>query len=937
MVKKAKEAKEAKGDIISDQNQGSPTGLGSSDSQNNVAFEAFKFSNKFLCSKAQIPSEDLTAENYRGKINETEPKGKLKSMSAIFKDITTVPKYEDGFEQYIERRNGLAFIKDGIGDYIIEVVKKHYVISDQRDASSEQSAISNKKYLLYIKGPVGCYKNRLLEYVYLTLCADENLKNVPIFYINFTKYEGNTKLIDDDIKSISDILNNNRDSEPLFILEGIRGFYFGQNDDIYGPYSKFLESRSCKIIASRDIDFTRLTSRKYDLPFVGRRDEEGQTDNKNYNYENRLSITSLNITRQTESLNFIKDCVYFFIKDGLILQKDSLRQYFNYAKYNSRDDFSAQLFYDKLRELSIYTLDAYQLRLILQKMASTTNQLMISTIYYRNGVSYKKEFLQLVYQYAYGSEEDMPDFKGNGYEENFLKLMKHKDLLDYCLSRYYSGLLKDELGKHGERSYVLPNVPFPKSVTRFIVPRLCEDVRLVGYVKESFKQNKGKISENIGQLVQLFYLCGRASDTNQAKTTLNAIKIQLPELTEYTNINLGIAFLLRTLYVSLIYLGDEDAAKEYFTELLKDKENIHVNTNIGFHLDYYGDTKKAFTENALPDYSEISLDKCLNTLRALTIDLSQDFTATSPSRPLVTILQLITYCQILERRYFKLRGIGTQSEKFLENLCAWLQTITDKQLFENMAEVQSYFQEILQSVKDKLNLVKKQQLIKRLDAQEDKNVRKYNTYSQLYTIGRTGWINRGITGGYEETGDKWEKSVYIAESVAEHTLNSWLLGYIFLPEDDYKQQILELLLVHDFAEVCTGDIVKKGDTQRKEEKQYMQDFLGERKAVYKAWCDVWGSAGKDNPLKVARDIDRIQAVYQYFRYYCATKTRKKVIESDGQNVQEWLSELDKLTTDLGKNIAKCVILCNAVFLEQSELIDKFSAVLTKMFPSDSRQ
>ena len=886
---------------------------------NNVAFEAFKFSNKFLCSKAKIPSEDLTAltaGDYISNIAAKNPQEKLNLMSDIFKNITTVPKREDGFEQYIERRNGLAFIKGGIGDYIIEVVKKqHYGISDPSCASDNEQAISNGKYLLYLKGPVGCYKNRLLEYVYLTLCADEKLKDVPIFYINFTKYEGNTTLIEEDIKSISDILNNNRESKPLFILEGIRGFYFGQNANIYNPYVEFLRNRSCKIIASRDIDFTRLTSRKYELPFGSRE-----------NYPNRLSITSLNINRKDESKDFIKNCVKLFKPDGVNLKDGRLNSFFN------NNQFKVDDFYRELKKLSIYTLDAYQLKLILQKMASTREPLKILDVYQNR--NFNHDIFLKAYDYEYKR-----DFSINTDQQNdWYNIIKHKDLLDYCISRYYCTLLYQELDKdETNRKYNLPNVPFPKSVTRFIVPEFYKHTRLVGYVEKSFEQNKDKISENIGQLVQLFYLCGRASDTEQAKTTLNAIKTQLPKLSEYTNIKAGMAFLLRTLYVSLIYLGDEKAPQEYFNELLKGEDNIHVKTNIGFHLDYYGDTKKAFIGSNLPDYSEISLDKCLNTLRALTIDLSQDLE--NPHRRLVSILQLITYCQILERRDFKLRGIGAQSEDFLGDLCAWLQTITDKQLFENMAEVQSYFQEILQSVKDKLNLVNKQQLIKRLnlEKQEPTKVRKYNTYSQLYTIGRTGWINRRIRGGYKKTGDEWKKSVYIAESVAEHTLNSWLLGYIFLPEDNNKQQILELLLVHDFAEVCTGDIVQKNDTQRKEEERYMKDFLGERKAVYKAWCDVWGSTGKGNHLKVARDIDRIQAVYQYFRYYCETKTRKQVIENDEQIVQGWLGELNKLETDPGKNIAKCVILCNAVFLEQSELIDKFSAVLTKMFPSDSRQ
>lgn len=942
--------------------QGAATGLNSnsvSDSynsgeqttDNDAAFAAFEFSNKFLCSKAKIPSEGLIAGDYISKITTKNPKEKLNLMSDIFKDITTVPKYEKGLSQYITKQYGLTVINGNIGDYIIKVVKKHYGISDPSCASDNEQAISDKKYLLYLKGPVGCYKNRLLEYVYLTLCADEKLKDVPIFYINFTKYEGKyegmTETIEGDIKEIINILpseGSNTEKPPLFILEGIRGFYFGQNETIYNSYVEFLRNRSCKIIASRDIDFNRLTSRKYDLPFFGT-SQESRRDDQNYNYQNRLSITSLNITRQKESLDFIKDCVYLFEKiDDLNLCRESLRYYFS-QQYQDRDDFLAESFYNKLRKLSIYTLDAYQLRLILKKLSSESTDryqdsgLTIFDVYQNMG--FNESIFSKAFEYEYKRDFSIDA----GQQNDWYNIIKHKDLLDYCISRYYCTLLDQELGKdEAKRKYNLPNVPFSKSVTRFIVPSFCGDDRLVSYVQEHFNKCKENISCNIGRFVQLFYLCGRAKNDNITLATnlLNSIKNVLPTLTEYTKINAGMAFLLRAVYTNLIFLEDSKAAQKYFTELLKGEDNIHVNTNIGFHLDYYGDARKAFIESCTPKYSEIGVTKCLNTLRALTIDLGQNITNEEIGRPLVTILQLITYCQILERRDFELRGIGAQSEDFLENLCTWLQTIIGKLFVESSREsVKSYFQKILKRI------TLQQQINNLFTVEEYEKVIKYNTYSQLHTIGRTGWIMRGINGGYKKIGDKWKKSVYIAENVAEHTLNSWLLGYIFLPEDannedannNNKQKILELLLVHDFAKIKVGDIVRKKQNIKflENELKYMQDFLGTETPVYKAWCDVWGSTGNDSVLKVARDIDRIQAVYQYFRYYCETKKGKKVIENDEKTVNEWLNELDRLTTNLGKNIAKCVILCNAVFLEQSELIEKFSAVLKKMFPSDSRQ
>ena len=46
-------------------------------------------------------------------------------------------------------------------------------------------------------------------------------------------------------------------------------------------------------------------------------------------------------------------------------------------------------------------------------------------------------------------------------------------------------------------------------------------------------------------------------------------------------------FLYRTIYISLVYLGEMHSSEEYITQLIT--KNEWDNLNRGFHLEYYGD------------------------------------------------------------------------------------------------------------------------------------------------------------------------------------------------------------------------------------------------------------------------------------------------------------------------------------------------------------
>ena len=61
---------------------------------------------------------------------------------------------------------------------------------------------------------------------------------------------------------------------------------------------------------------------------------------------------------------------------------------------------------------------------------------------------------------------------------------------------------------------------------------------------------------------------------------------------------------------------------------------------------------------------------------------------------------------------------------------------------------------------------------------------------KVKNLKRTGWIKRNVENG---------------ESVADHTFGLMMLAYLFCPPHLNRQRCLELGLVHDLAEVITGD------------------------------------------------------------------------------------------------------------------------------------
>lgn len=883
-------------------------------STNDVCYSAFEFSFKNFFSsgiKSLFRSGCPSKEKYYEIISQMNITEKIKEMSKIFKDIVTVPVCETAFCDKIELANDLTVLASGeyIGKFINDIINKHYAENP-----------NESEYLLYVKGPIGCYKNRLLQYI----CLDQSFKlGVPIFYIDFAKYERKKlRNVTEDINNIKNILDKSSGC-PLFILDNIRGFVCGQQD-VYQQFSdKLFSNCKCKIIASRDVEFNRLSNRICEMPF-GKTGKYENFEYKNGDYMDEISITSLNMNRDKEVEDFIENAVHFFVQeDKCILNTGKLACFFNKKKLKVAE---LRKF---LADLSIFTLDAYQFKQLLLIISSQNfqrdDEITLPIVYakYYDKLSIESDDTQKS-AFAFDYTDENINFGDDWY-----KIREHKSVLDYTISQYYSRLLSEELAKsRDKRVYNLPNVLFPKSVTRFIVPKFAKNSKIVEYVSECFDYYKENLLSRIGMLAQLAFLLGRM-EANKDKTikllkTLveTTLKISVDENDEVN----GKAFLLRSLYVSLIYQGDTDALIEYCTKLVS-KDKLYRNINIGFHLDYYGDKAYAFVINQTPIYDKISVSKCLNALRKLSSDLNSrmaEIIKNNSEKCSRYILQLITYCQILEERKYNLNNIATKTENFINNIIYFLIMVLyeyrDAYIKYFSKDIESYFKSILYNTIKK-NYIKSKTML-------TSKVKLYNKYSELQTIGRSGWLTRGL-GGYD---DKGIKLPTIGESVAEHTYNCMLLAYLFLPESSEnlkenentydiskynKKEIIQLLLIHDCCEVDIGDMVAKTDEDKNREASAMKKFIGaDTDPLFKAWAGAWGTGDRSLTSDISYDIDRIQAVYQYLYYYIDKRYQIK------EDVDQWLKELMKIRTNTGKEIMKHLIFENQIFIRNTDLYAK---------------
>ena len=465
----------------------------------------------------------------------------------------------------------------------------------------------------------------------------------------------------------------------------------------------------------------------------------------------------------------------------------------------------------------------------------------------------------------------------------------------------------DEYGKTGDASFF--SMVFPKDVTRFITKKVNAVTRYESTILKMAERyhempplGQSELSFFLGR-IKTAGLRARAtdllrryySDTREMilRHTIDDKYNSIPYLENAYRQDL---FLLRGLSVSLIYCGDTGMLYEYLRFLL---DNDLANAiNRGFHLEYYGD-KKYLPNQDMLDYMDVP-EKGERTLRILcnSVETQLKSNCLHPAM----LLELFTVVSLLQKRIETERGtISFNILPYIRRCCGLVGQVTARVPIEDSV-LSAFFRMATEDFTSYLE---------RDDRRYSPQRELCNEYLASRRVKRTGWVMQGVRD---------------TESIMEHMYATWFIGLVFLPNEceqipGYdKQKILSMLIVHDLAETKLEDIPKyekpKIPDYDKREHETMLTML--LKGTYDSmstldgYVEAWSSwyERKEENARIAKDIDTVQAIYQFLVYY---------LEEPGcfseERVLNWLREVYEVKTALGHEILQELVLKNERFRE----------------------
>ena len=347
--------------------------------------------------------------------------------------------------------------------------------------------------------------------------------------------------------------------------------------------------------------------------------------------------------------------------------------------------------------------------------------------------------------------------------------------------------------------------------------------------------------------------------------------------------------LLRSIGISLLYLGCVEREEQFYTLLIYDEAMNRINRD--FHVAYYtADSYKLSVQNVFTRTDLYNTENVKRVYNFLFHSVKKGDKQETRNINIITMISFVVYC---------LHGVAKYRNNSFKNFNKKLEELkTDARL------------PIL--IRDYIAVVNNE-----LSKEEDYYCRNLRKLYSFKTIKRRGWIDREI-----------DKSVSI-ESDADHSWMCCMIANILLTDNIYdcelipkseckkyeddgysKQEVINILLVHDIPEIITGDIASPArtdeDHRRESEAINVIRALGcfpYMSSLYSIaeQCISYSMDHKENaPLNVqlASDIDKIEPIIQLFFY---RKYLKKPY--DYQEYLDWVNHSSfQLYTSFGRNL-----------------------------------
>lgn len=752
---------------------------------------------------------------------------------------------------------------------------------------------ANDREILEITGPLGAYKNRIMQYLYLMIFNGDN--NIIPFYVNIAAYEksaenskSNTvdvfiENFNADMMEIESITKKSPNKIPFIMLDGIRDFSCGR-EALYYNIKESLKKINCKIAVCIDSGFTVNRQHVFNVHPLSLS-----------NSVIRMNIKSMSLNNRQKSISFIKKCIDMF-------------------NVSINQNVTPDLIYDNLVRLNFISVDAYWLVKMLNTMQSkiSDNKMTIADIYTEMCLSFLgshddlESASELAFSFEFGSMN--LNVEQMYYDKRWKLIRKHRSVLDFLIARYYIRKISELDFDNKNIQEITEDLSFfnmvlQKNITRFVTVMI-----------NGNDEYENKIMIIAGQYYDTLSLFGKSELTfwmarlNNPKRRAECVKLlkryNTIELKRYNQDNFDSivekrdsAFLIRGITVSLIYENDKEALKYYLNSLLSDK--IANSVNRGFHLEYYGD-KPYIPNRSLLDFED-DITAGENTLTVLCLSLDRRIRRRD-GLSLVAPLEVMTICNLIQARIESpSEGNCLDVKPYINRCIRYIEWIIQQKTMNGLVDVAMYFMwmhEELTKLKDMNHPVYSDATL-------------FNLLNNARDVKRTGWVKSDISN---------------PENIVEHMYNCWLIGTLYLPDnyddDSYdKNVILQMLLIHDLGETVTGDInrpekIKNQRFYDNQENRVMFNLLLNgtfpnmaNLSLYLERWKVWNEEDSLN-YSVAKDIDNIQTIYQFCIYFINERAR-----FSDDDVVYWLSGIEHLYTEIGKNIADSLIISNPIFAE----------------------
>ena len=720
--------------------------------------------------------------------------------------------------------------------------------------------LQNNRNSLIIKGPNGTGKSTFLTYLYFQLRYDfesKRLDKIPI-YINMKKYNRDKRFLQDEEKTQNNFLDDFKrikilckNEEIILIVDGI--------DELFSQTSRFsnfvLNYLKKSQLSSQIIGFC-ISDHIYHHE-AQRKVTDVHFDNPQFIIEfNRMNINSDRFETLVEKFISLNNIVY----EGIPVDSEDLIQKLKSFKLEYVDIFLMSIILDKLydpiykeidnihRFISMYCNDFIHGKMFVKERDAL---LKISKLAHSICIN-KSEISSAV-----------------GYETIAWELCNiHSTIRNYLIA--YFTITKLCQVSEDDEEYKYFDFVYPYEINIFCKSLINQNIAS----QQSIYNNIQSIYNKVQPVAKAHfcYLLGRIKDQDDSLDVKGYLdEILDNELKEYKNILKSrkkkykdeVMLLLRSIYISLVYLGHEEASENYIERIIHDEYWNSVNR--GFHLQYYGDIKYDPKENlSLTDKGgDISITFRLLSERLLDRIKKHDNLDSFD-------IELFTLCSLSHNRFMSGNLSDDKKEVLLNIIERYLKIGSEKKLMFNYIKSVRY----------------------------DLSTNEYSAFDiidKLYSLKtkkRSGWIKRGVTN---------------PESIADHTCFTMFLALLLIPEriSEFKKKvdknkIIKMLLIHDMAESIVGDKItdlKNIEDQKNELFWVMHfSFLGlknefpdcnEIRELYEDF-----EKRKSPEAKIAKDIDKLEPIIQAYLYHK---------EGYKTGLEEWKSK-QRMKTNIGNLI-----------------------------------